>query len=467
MPFRNDFLWGTATSSYQIEGAAHADGKAPSVWDALCQVDGAIADGTSGEHACDHYNRFQEDVQLMRRLGVDAYRFSISWPRVLPDGFGRPNQPGLDFYDALVDRLLDNGIRPFVTLFHWDYPLALYRRGGWLNPDSPKWFADYASLLTDRLSDRVSDWITHNEPQCFVGLGHRDGRHAPGVRLPRRDVLLVGHNALLAHGLAVRAIRAAAKTTPNIGWATVAHVKYPASERPEDVEAARAAQFGPNNEDWVWSIGWFGDPIHLGAYPEHALREHGADMPVIGPDDMETISAPIDFVGLNIYSGTAYEAGPDGSPRVVGKPPGHAHTTMDWHVAPQTLRWGAAFATERYGLPAYITENGMGNTDWVMADGAVHDPQRIDFLDQYLAQLELAADQGVDVRGYFLWSLLDNFEWAEGFRKRFGLIHVDFETFERTPKDSFEWYRGRIAEARERSGAASAPQLASQTEHGS
>lgn len=452
MPFRHDFLWGVATSAYQIEGAAADHARGLSVWDALCRTHNAIADASSGEIACDHANRVAQDVGLMRNLGIDAYRLSISWPRVIPDGDGAPSPAGLDFYDALIDTLLDNGIRPFVTLFHWDFPLALQHKGGWLSPDAPRCFADYASLVATRLSDRVTDWITHNEPQCFVALGHRDARHAPGLKLPPADVLTVAHHALLAHGHATRAIRAAAKREPNIGWASLAHVKYPASNTQADIDAARAAQFGPSNNDWAWSIDWFGDPIHLGHYPEHTLSAIGHDMPRIKSGDMETINAPIDFIGLNIYSGTPHAADDD-APRAVAHPPGHAITTMDWAVAPQSMRWGPAFVAQRYGVPIFITENGMSNPDWVALDGGVHDPQRIDFLTRYLDALETAADDGVDVRGYFLWSLLDNFEWAEGYKKRFGIVHVDFETLERTPKDSFEWYRNRIIDARDRASS--------------
>lgn len=453
MPFREDFLWGAATSAYQIEGAPRTGAKGQSVWDALCRVPGAIADGTTGDSACDSFNRSTEDVALLSQLGADAYRFSISWPRVIPEGVGPIDLSGLDYYDALVDALLGAGIRPFITLFHWDYPLALYHRGGWLNPDSPQWFADYAGAVVERLSDRVSDWMTHNEPQCFVALGHHTGRHAPGIKLPLRDVLLVGHRALLGHGHAVRAMRAAAKQPLNIGWAAVASVRYPATEKPEDIDAARRANYGPEAGDPLWTVNWFGDPIHVGQYPDHFVRALGADMPAIGPRDMETINAPIDFLGLNVYSGQAKRAGADDTIETVPHEPGYAHTSMDWAVAPEALRWGPSFAAERYELPIYITENGMANHDWIMADGAVHDPQRIDFLHRYLTQLEAAADDGADIRGYFHWSLLDNFEWAEGFKKRFGIVHVDFETGKRTPKDSFEWYKQWIAGAKARSHA--------------
>jgi beta-glucosidase len=446
--FDRDFVWGTATSSYQIEGAPKEDGKGPSIWDALCAVPGAIADASTGDVACDHYHRVKEDVQLMRRLGVDAYRFSISWPRVLPEGVGAVNQRGLAFYDRLVDRLLEAGIIPYITLYHWDFPLALHHRGGWLNRDSAQWFADFATVIAERLSDRVTNWITINEPQCSVGLGYSEGRHAPGLKLSNRDVLLVGHHTLLAHGRAVQAIRAAAKTAPQIGWASVNHVQYPATQTPADIEAARAAYIAVDPKAWFWSIAWFADAIHLGAYPEKAMAHFGKDAPVPQAGDMETISTPVDFLGLNIYSGTPHARGEDGAPRAVPHPHGMAHTDMGWAVAPESLRWGPTFAAERYRVPIFITENGMANLDWLASDGAVHDHQRIDYLKRYLDQLEIAAGNGVPIRGYFEWSLLDNFEWAEGYTKRFGLVHVDFATGERTPKASFQWYADRIRAAR-------------------
>ncbi len=456
MAFDSNFVWGTATSSYQIEGAALEDGKGPSIWDALCDVKGAIADGSTGAVACDHYHRVKEDVALMRRLGVGAYRFSISWPRVLPEGTGQVNQRGLAFYDKLVDRLLEAGIIPYITLYHWDFPLALHHRGGWLNRDSAQWFADFATIITDRLSDRVTNWITLNEPQCSVGLGYSEGRHAPGVKLPNRDVLLVGHHTLLAHGRAVQAIRAAAKTPPRVGWATVNHVAYPSTESQHDIDAARTAFSTIDPKSWFWSTAWFADAIHLGAYPDKALELFGKDAPKPHADDMAIIASPVDFLGLNIYSGTPYARGADGAPHTVPHPHGMAHTDMAWPVTPESLRWGPTFAAERYNVPIYITENGMANLDWLATDGAVHDPQRIDYLKRYIDQLEVAADNGVPICGYFQWSLLDNFEWAEGYTKRFGLVHVDFDTGERTPKDSFEWYADRIRSAKSVPAARSA-----------
>lgn len=448
MAFDTNFVWGTATSSYQIEGAATADGKGPSIWDALCGVPGAIADASSGAVACDHYNRVKEDVALMRRLGVDAYRFSIAWPRVMPEGTGPVNQRGLAFYDRLVDRLLDAGITPYITLYHWDLPLALHHRGGWLNREIAQWFADYATVITHALSDRVTNWITINEPQCTVGLGYSEGRHAPGLKLGNRDVLLAAHNTLLAHGRAVQAIRSGAKQPARIGWASVNHAAYPASESQPDIDAARTAYAAIDLKAWFWSIAWFADAIHLGGYPERTMSLLGKDAPEVLPGDMDIISTPVDYLGLNIYSGTPYTRGEDGAPKPVPHPPGVAHTDMGWAVTPEALRWGPTFAAERYRCPIYITENGMANLDWLATDGAVHDRQRIDYLKRYIDQLEVAASHGVPIRGYFQWSLLDNFEWAEGYNKRFGLVHVDFQTGERTPKDSFDWYASRIRASR-------------------
>jgi beta-glucosidase len=445
----HEFSWGVATASYQIEGGSAPDLRGRSVWDHHCAVPGRIHDGSSGEIACDHFHRMEEDVALMERLGVDAYRFSVAWPRVMPAGEGAVSEAGLAFYDRLVDRLLEAGITPWITLFHWDFPLELYRRGGWLSPESPRWFEAYTEALVRGLSDRVRHWMTLNEPQCFVGLGHAVGRHAPGLRLPGRDVLRVGRHALLAHGRAVRAIREHARREASVGWASLAHVCVPASDRAEDVEAARAETFAvPAGDEWIWSLSWFGDPIHLGRLPEAGLARFGADAPRFTAGDLELISTPVDFTGLNIYSGSRVRAGVDGRPERLAHGPGHAHTTMDWALVPEALRWGPAFAHGRYGLPVAITENGMGCHDWVSLDGAVHDPQRIDYLARYLGELDAARARGVPVIGYFLWTLLDNFEWAEGYRKRFGLVHVDFETLERTPKDSFRWYAERIRSAR-------------------
>ena len=440
MSFPKDFVWGAAAASYQIEGGAAEDGKGASVWDMFCRKPGAIWQGQTGDVACDHYHCFKDDVALMKGMSLPAYRLSVSWPRLLPKGTGQINPKGMAFYDALIDELLAAGITPYVTLFHWDYPYDLYCRGGWLNPDSPLWFAEYADLVVRRLSDRVQQWMTINEPQVFVGNGHQDGNHAPGDRLGRAQVLRVMHNVLLAHGRAVQAIRAGAKTPPLVGFAPCGAVKIPASGRPEDIEAARQAMFAVTGPD-MWNFAWFSDPICLKRYPPDGAALYEAVMPSIGPDDMDLIGQPLDFYGANIYSGVYTRAGSAGRPEDVPLPPGHALTGYLWQVTPEALYWGPRFLWERYGKPIFITENGMANVDWVARDGRVHDPQRIDFTTQYLLALKRAIDDGVPVKGYFHWSILDNFEWAAGFQQRFGLIHVDYATRRRTLKDSAYWYR--------------------------
>lgn len=443
MPFRSDFVWGAGTSAYQVEGAARDGGRGDSIWDEFCRTPGKVHQGHTGDVACDHVNRFAGDVAIMKEIGLRAYRFSVSWPRVMPEGVGRVNEAGLAFYDRLVDALLGSGIDPWVTLFHWDYPLALYHRGGWLNRDSAAWMADYAAAVVDRLSDRVTKWITINEPQIFIGIGHRDGGNAPGLRLPPRDWLLAGHHALLAHGLSAQVIRSRAKKPPTVGWAPIGRVRVPATAAPADVGAARIATSSVLAPD-QWNNTWFGDPVVLGRYPEDGLRLFGADAPTPAAGDMETIRQPLDFYGINVYDAEVYRAGPDGKPEMAPHPPGHPRTAFNWPIVPDALYWGAKFLHERYRLPIVVTENGLSNTDWVDLDGKVRDPQRIDYTRRYLLGLRRAASEGVDVRGYFHWSLLDNFEWAEGYNQRFGLVHVDFATQARTPKESAAWYRGVI-----------------------
>jgi beta-glucosidase len=437
--FPTGFFWGAATASYQIEGAAAEDGKGASVWDMMCRKKGAIHNNQTGEIACDHYHRYAEDIAIMKQIGLKAYRLSVSWPRVLPDGTGSVNSAGLAFYDRLIDGLLEAGITPFVTLFHWDFPLALYHRGGWLNRDSADWFADYAAVVVARLSDRVRHWMTLNEPQCFIGLGLVDGIHAPGDKLAWAEVLQAGHHALLAHGKAVQTLRALAKTPPVVGFAPATPVYVPVSDQPSDVDAARSAMFGMDTPTY-WTNAWFSDPIFRKQYPEDAWKVFGRDVPRIADGDFDVIAQPLDFYGCNIYNGALRQAGADGKAQPVAEPPGHARTAYDWYVTPEALYWGPRFLYERYGLPIIVTENGMSNVDWVSLDGQVHDPQRIDYTARYLLAFSKAYQDGVDVRGYFHWSLMDNFEWAQGFKERFGLVHVDFVTQQRTPKDSAHWY---------------------------
>ncbi len=444
MSFPKDFTWGSATASYQIEGAAFEDGKGWSVWDMMVRKANAIHENQVGDEACDHYHRYKEDVALMKQIGLKGYRMSISWPRVLPEGKGKPNSKGLEFYDRLIDALLAAGIQPWVTLFHWDYPYELYCRGGWLNPESPDWFAEYASLLVRRYSDRVSHWMTHNEPQCTLVLGHQDGIHAPGDKLGWAQVLRATHNLLLSHGKAVQALRAGSKGLCRIGMAPVGHTYTPISESKQDVDAARETMFSIPGRT-LWNNSWFMDPMFLGKYPEDGVKVFGADMPAINDGDMKTIAQKLDFLGFNNYQDALVKSMPGAGGEIVRRPAWHPRSSLGWNVTPDSLYWGAKFFYERYRLPIVVTENGMANVDWIALDGKVHDPQRIDFLHRYLKGLKRACAEGVPVLGYFVWTLLDNFEWAEGFRQRFGLVYMDYPTQNRILKDSAYWYRDVIA----------------------
>jgi beta-glucosidase len=436
-------VWGAATSAYQIEGAALEGGRGPSIYEPFCARPGAVHLGQSGARAASHYGRWREDVGLMRDMGLRAYRFSVSWPRVMPEGTGRINQEGMRFYEGLVDALLESGIEPWVTLFHWDLPLALHERGGWMNRDIAGWFGEYAAAVTARLSDRVTRWMTINEPQVFIKFGYGDGKIAPGLRLGLGEQLVACHQALRAHGAGSQAIRAEAKKTPSVGWAVVGRTDFPATESAADIEAARRGMMEITAPD-LWNNTWYADPVFFGRYPEDGLKLYvaapGGGAPPVMSGDMELINQPMDFYGVNIYDGRMVKAG-GGGVEVVPFDDGHPQTAFRWFITPPCLRWGPRFLWERYGVPVYITENGLSNVDWVMGDGKVHDPQRIDYTAKYLRELRRAIADGADIRGYFHWSLLDNFEWAEGYKERFGLIHVDFPTGTRTVKDSGRWYR--------------------------
>jgi beta-glucosidase len=445
MSFPEHFTWGAAASSYQIEGGWDADGKGPSVWDMFTRTGNRVWERHTGRQACDHYHRYREDVALMREMGLRAYRLSVSWPRVIPDGAGRPNAAGLDFYDRLVDELLAAGIEPWITLFHFDYPYALFLRGGWLNPESPRWFAKYTETVVKRLSDRVTRWMTVNEPQCFIDLGHGKADHAPGLSLDVAEVLLAGHHALLAHGRAVEQIREHARRAPFVGWSPAGSIYLPATDTPQDLAAARQAT-ADIYPDGVWNNRWWGDPVIHGRYPEEGFKVYGAEnVPKHSEADMRLIRQPLDFYGCNIFSATPVQAGPDGRPVKADLAPGYADTHHLWKVTPEALYWGPRFLSEMYGLPIVVTENGLSSTDSVSLDGQVHDPGRVDFMHRYLLALRRALAEGIDVRGYFAWSVMDNFEWSQGYQHRFGLIHVDYETQRRTLKDSAHWYREVIA----------------------
>jgi len=461
--FPPDFTWGTASSSYQIEGGAGPELRGLSIWDTFCRRPGAIHAGDTGEIACDHLNRYAEDVKIMQQIGLRAYRFSVSWPRVIPNGVGASSDAGLAFYDRLVDALLAAGIEPWLTLYHWDLPDALQQRGGWQNREIADWFGEFAAVVAGRLSDRVRHWVTLNEPQVFLCLGLQEGIHAPGLKLSRRDVFAAAHHAMLAHGRAVQQIRTAARGPVSVGWAPAVRVCYPQTESPADVEAARRASLDPGAAD-LWNTAWFADPIHLGRYPDGGLRSLGADAPRCTPSDLDCIHQPVDFLGVNIYSGTPTRSGEDGETVACAHPTGGPRSALNWPVAPESLRWGPAFLWERYQTPIVVTENGISSLDWVHLDGRVHDPQRIDYTARYLQQLGQAVADGAEVRGYFHWSLMDNFEWAEGYKDRFGLVHVDYATQRRTMKESASWYRAVIssngAVLRERAAEPAGPRAA-------
>lgn len=443
MSFRKDFIWGAATASYQIEGAAYEDGKGLNVWDRMTHEPGRVLEGHTGDTACDHYHRFKEDVALMKEMGIKNYRFSISWARLLPQGVGEVNEAGVAFYNALIDELIANGIRPFVTLFHWDYPCALQAKGAWENPDSPKWFEEYAVLCAKRFGDRVKDFITFNEPQCFIGLGYGKGEHAPGYQLPLSATVPMSHHVLVAHGLAVKALRRHAPGC-RVGYAPCGNPRIPATNDPKDIEAARKAYFMVNDYApfWAFNISWWSDPPMLGKYPEQGLELLGRYLPEGWEKDLDTIHQPLDFYCQNIYNGNVVRAADSELGfEEVSEPVGHPKTAIQWPITPEALYWGPKFLYERYKTPFVISENGMSAHDVVSLDGKVHDPNRQDYMHRYLKAYKRAAEDGVDAIGYFAWSLMDNFEWAYGYTERFGMIYVDYTTQERIVKDSFYWYK--------------------------
>ena len=432
LSFPTDFAWGVATAAYQIEGAVREGGRGPSIWDIFCQQPGAIERGESGEAAADHCRRWQRDVALMAELGLKAYRFSIAWPRIFPEGKGRVNPMGLDFYSRLVDALLERGIEPYITLYHWDLPQALQERGGWAARDTTAYFADYAHLVGSRLGDRVTHWITHNEPFVSAFAGHLTGEHAPGVRDPEVAFRVV-HHLLLSHGLAAEALRGAV-AQPKVGITLNLSPIHPASGSAEDRQAAQRADGAYNR--------LFLDPVLLGRYPEDMVALCGPLFPSVEPGDMERISAPLDFLGVNYYTRTVVRHDP-GFPILEAsevRPSGSEYSEM-WEIYPAGLYELLAWIKAGYPpVDLYITENGIPVPDTLEADGRVHDLRRTRYLRDHIVQVNRAIAAGVPVRGYFVWSLMDNFEWAFGYRMRFGLVYVDWATQERTVKDSGRWY---------------------------
>lgn len=432
--FPRDFLWGCGTSAYQIEGAPHEDGKGASIWDQFVRQRGRIVDGSSGDMACDSYHRLTEDVALLKDLGVGAYRFSISWPRIFPAGRGQPNAKGVDHYSRLVDSLLEAGITPHVTLFHWDLPATL--PGGWRSRDTALAFGDYAGYMAGQLGDRVGHFQTVNEIPSFVDLGHGTGLHAPGLRLGRGDLNQVRHHALLAHGLGLRAVRAAAGKA-KVGIADNPLIPVPAIESDEHIAAAELAFQRLNAANLT--------TILDGAYPDWWLAEEGGNAPRVGPEDMALIGGKLDFVGLNVYNPVTVRADAAEGYAVIPPPASYPTMMLPWlTLGPEAIYWGIRHVSEIWKPKAlYISENGCPSAD-VLRQGAVEDTDRILYLRNYILQLQRAAAEDYPVKGYFLWSLLDNFEWSEGYTKRFGITHVDFGTLARTPKLSFAWYRELI-----------------------
>jgi beta-glucosidase len=439
--FPRDFVWGAATASYQIEGAANEDGRGESVWDRFCATPGKVRNGDSGAVACDFYHRYREDIGLMRELGLDGFRFSIAWPRVLPDGGGPVNRKGLDFYDRLVDELLGSGIRPFVTLFHWDTPQAVEDAGGWPARGTVDAFCAYVEAVAERLGDRVDHWITHNEPWVVSWVGHGWGHHAPG-RTSEADALATAHHLLLSHGRAVELLRSRSPRSQVGITLNLDHV-YPQSDSPGDEAAARWTD-GLHNR-------WFLDPIFRGAYPADMLDDWASIMPEIHDGDLATIAAPIDFLGVNNYTSPLVAADSNGGRSQIVRRPDVDRTDMGWEVVPDGLH-DLLLRLHRDYAPRsiYVTENGAAFPDVRGHDGHIGDPERRAYLEAYIEAAGRAVAAGVPLRGYFAWSLLDNFEWAWGYWKRFGLVYVDYATLERIPKGSFYWYRDFIAAQRAR-----------------
>ncbi|MEV0849641.1 GH1 family beta-glucosidase [Streptomyces sp. NPDC049954] len=450
---REDFVWGVATSSYQIEGAVGEDGREPSIWDTFCRTPGAVAGAENGDVACDHYRRMPQDVETIAGLGVDAYRFSVAWPRVQPQGRGPANAKGLAFYDRLVDELLARDVDPWVTLYHWDLPQRLEDLGGWPHRDTAYRFADYAGLVFDALGDRVQHWTTLNEPWCSAFLGYAEGVHAPGRRDPQA-AFSATHHLLLGHGLAAQRLRAAADRPVSVGITLNVSDHLAASDSPADLDALRRA-------DGV-SHRLFLDPLLRGGYPADVVADIARDdlrLPVVD-GDLETIAEPVDFLGINHYTHLTFAADPEagegpaynGGMKTV--PTGAEQTAIGWEIVPDGLTRLLLRLTREYpGTPLVVTENGAAFDDSVSGDGRVHDDRRVDYFSAHIAAVDEAASQGADVRGYFAWSLMDNFEWAEGYRRRFGLVHVDYATQERRLKDSARWYTALLAQHHSRAAA--------------
>lgn len=437
--FPQGFLWGSATASYQVEGAVHEGGRGPTIWDTFSHTPGKTHNGDTGDVADDFYHRYKADIEIMRDLGLKTCRFSIAWSRIFPTGTGSPNQQGIDFYRRLTEALLAAGVEPYATLYHWDLPQPLQDRGGWGNRDTAKAFADYAGFIAGKLQDRVKHIMTTNEISTFTYLGYGNGTHAPGLQVGKKRLAQVVHNAVLGHGMAVRAIRASAPGA-RVGLAENISSTVPVIETPEHVQAAHLAM----REENASILG----VVLSGKYTEGYMKRMGADAPQVAPGDLEIISSPLDFLGINVYVPTYVRAARNDDGYVVVPPPSsYPHMFSSWlDVGPEALYWGPKLVNDLWHPKAmYITENGCSSDDKLAPDGHIYDVDRIMYFRNYMRQLQRGVSEGVPVKGYFLWSLLDNFEWADGYEKRFGITYVDFTTQKRTLKLSGEFYKQVIA----------------------
>ncbi len=446
LEFPKDFVWGAATAAYQIEGATREDGRGESIWDKFCRIPGMIEEGVSGEPACRHYEYYKQDIALMRDIGLKSYRLSLAWPRIIPGGRGVENRKGLDFYERLIDELLKNKIHPNITLYHWDLPQVLEDQGGWASRDTAQAFADYAAVCLKRLGDRGCSWSTFNEPQCVANLGYGSGIHAPGRKEKPKVVNQVIHNILLAHGLAIRAMRAAASKPFQAGIVLVPETIYPASENMADIAAAEQRRMAIN--DW-----WF-EPLLKGAYPKVVWdwQQQAGQAPDVQPGDMELIHQKIDWLGLNFYFPCRIKAGPTPLKSEIQWPkPGAGTPTTAmpaWEIYPPIAEKILSEVSQRYpDMPLYVTENGAAFDDPEPdKQGRVADPKRLDYIKQHLASAHAAIQKGIKLKGWYVWSFMDNFEWRFGYKKRFGLIYVDYASSKRFVKDSGKWYKRVIEE---------------------
>ena len=440
--FPEGFIWGAASSAYQIEGYATEDGGGKSIWDKFTHTEGKIAYGDNGDVACDSYHRYMEDIMLVKNAGMHAYRFSTSWARIDPNADGNWNEAGLAYYDKVVDACLDNGIVPYMTLYHWELPQSAQDRGGWQIRDTAEAFGRFAGMMAEHFKGRVNNYFTLNEPQCTVNMGYVQGLHAPGLHLDLQGEFSCWKHQLLAHGIAQRAIKAVDPEAV-VGIASTGNLCYPSVETEENVIAARKATFSTDAAWWTFSHQWLLDPICLGHFPEDGCPELWELVSSVSAEEMEIIHTVPDFLGYNIYNGHEVKATVD-SYEQVSRYPGFPRTGIKWPVSPEVMDYGVRFLSERYDLPAFISENGLSCNDRVYLDGKVHDVERIDFLTRYLSCLCRAVENGAKLIGYFQWSLTDNFEWHSGYGERFGLVYVDLPSGTRTPKDSYYWYKDII-----------------------